>query len=176
MAKCPAHSLQSVSLHSTSRNSSGTANPQTSHRPTAGFFNFRIAVVFTLPGKYEGYSGVLAVLYEKTSMPKKAAAPPINHIIVGFSFPSEQHPNEILTGTTRHSIWLSMSSQLYARWVTYEGNVVAKEEAERMAVTAFELTDIYLKKLDLEVAKMAKAAPPPPPPSSPPQPNSPFPR
>jgi hypothetical protein len=95
-------------------------------------------------------------------MPKKAA-PPTTHIIVGFSFPSEQNPQEIITGTTRHSIWLSMSSQLYARWVTYGGNVTTKEEAERMAAAAFELTDIYLKKLDLEVAKAAKSASPPPP-------------
>lgn len=109
-------------------------------------------------------------------MPKKSpAAPPASHIIVGFSFPSEQNPQEVVTGTTRHSIWLSMSSQLYARWATHGGNVATKEEAEHMAMAAFELTDIYLKRMDLEVAKAAKAAPPPPPPP-PPRSNSPFPR
>jgi hypothetical protein len=92
-------------------------------------------------------------------MPKKPA-PPINHIIVGFSFPSEQTPQEIITGTTRHSIWLSMSSQLYARMVTEAAAAngagkLAKAEAENLVNLAFELTDIYLKKLDLEVEKSA---------------------
>jgi hypothetical protein len=95
-------------------------------------------------------------------MPKKIP-PKTNHIIVGFSFPSERDPSEIVTGTTRYSIWLSMSSQLYARWTTYGGSIVSKEEAEKMAAAAFELTDIYLKRLDSEVAKDVASFPPPPP-------------
>jgi hypothetical protein len=93
-------------------------------------------------------------------MPKKTAAPSINHIIVGFSFPSEQNPQEVITGTTRHSIWLSMSSQLYARMVTAAAaangaSKLAKAEAEALVNLSFELTDIYLKKLDSEVARFA---------------------
>jgi hypothetical protein len=87
-------------------------------------------------------------------MPKKSP-PETHHIIVGFSFPSEANPQEVVTGATRHSIWLSMSSQLYARMVTWtnQENFPSKTEAERLAGVAFELTDIYLKKLDSEVAR-----------------------
>jgi hypothetical protein len=105
-------------------------------------------------------------------MPKKAAAAPsVSHIIVGFSFPSEQNPQEVITGTTRHSIWLAMSSQLYTLWATNAG-MVTKEDAKKMADAAFELTDIYLKKLDIEAAKAVPPSPPTPPP--PQKSNSPF--
>jgi hypothetical protein len=95
-------------------------------------------------------------------MPKKIP-PKTSHIIVGFSFPSERDPSEMVTGTTRYSIWLSMSSQLYARFLTAAGVNPSKSEAERLAEVAFELTDIYLKKLDSEVAKDIESFPPPPP-------------
>lgn len=90
-------------------------------------------------------------------LPKKAD--PVNHITVGFSFPDRRNTNETISCCTRHSIWLGLSSQIYARLVDEYAldnlSALTAEKARKAADAAFDLTDIYLAKLDKEVARLS---------------------
>ncbi len=89
-------------------------------------------------------------LFSKTAAPKPEAA---SHIIVGFSWPDSKNPNETISASTRHGIWLAISSQIYTHLLK-ERPEVSEKEASHLADNAFTLTNVYLRKLDEEVAKL----------------------
>jgi hypothetical protein len=82
-------------------------------------------------------------------------ADPVNHIIVGFAFPNRDNPQETVSGTTRHGIWLGVSSQIYTQIIAEEISKkgIGSLNPQELADTAFKLTEVYLEKMDHEVAR-----------------------
>jgi hypothetical protein len=77
----------------------------------------------------------------------------IQYIVVGSSFPNPSNDREAISGTTRNSIRLSLSSQIYAhmcidRIANPTWDAVEAKRAKELATIAFDLTEIYLQKLD----------------------------